>query len=651
MSGMKKTILLIVIIVSIGFICNARDYKIISPDGKISVTINVGKEILWSASYDNNEIITSAKIGIVLADGNMVGESEAVKRSATGKLNEIISPVVANKRSEINDNCTTLAISFRSGFILSFRAYNDGLAYRFETILKDTLIIKNEISEFQFPAGSSSWYPLEKSFMSHNENTFIYSTLDTIVNKHLASLPTLFKVGEINILLTESDIEDYPGMWIKGAGSGKISGTWPAFPEMEELIGDRDLKVTKTKDYIAKTQGPRTFPWRTFIIAANDGGLIESDLVYKLAAPNKLTETDWIKPGKVAWDWWNDNNIYDVDFKSGLNNETYKYYIDFASKNGIEYVILDEGWYKLGNVLDVASGFDIPELCKYAERKNVGIILWVVWKTLYDQIDQALDQYEKWGVKGIKVDFMQRDDQKMVNFYYEAAKKAAEHHMLIDFHGAYKPDGLGRTYPNALTREGVKGLEHDKWSKDVDPEHDVTLPFTRMVAGPMDYTPGAMINMDRINFQPLFSRPSSQGTRVHQMALYVIYESPLQMLADSPSNYMKEQECTDFIVKVPVVWDDIKVLQAEVGNYLLLARRSGKEWFVGGLTDWSLRDLELDLSFLASGEYIMEIFQDGINANRFASDYKHLKLEVNSDLKMKVNMAPGGGWVARIVPK
>jgi alpha-glucosidase len=458
-------------------------------------------------------------------------------------------------------------------------------------------------------------------------------------------------VGSINILLTESDIEDYPGMWLRGAGSGKISGTWPAYPAEERLYRDRDLRVAKTFDYIAKTQGTRTFPWRTFVIAANDGGLIESDLVYKLAAANRLTETDWIKPGKVAWDWWNANNIFGVDFRAGLNNETYKYYIDFASKNGIQYVILDEGWYNLGNVLDVASGFDVPDLCKYAESRHVGIILWVVWKTFYDQIDQALDQYEKWGVKGVKVDFMQRDDQKMVNFYYEATKKSAEHHMLIDFHGAYKPDGLGRTYPNALTREGVKGMEHDKWSKDVNPEHDVTLPFTRMVAGPMDYTPGAMINMDSINFQPLFSRPESQGTRVHQIALYIIYESPLQMLADSPTNYMREQECTDFIVRVPVVWDDIKVLQAKVGDYLLLARRAGKEWFVGGLTDWHIRDLDLDLSFLGTGEYMMEIFQDGINADRFASDYKHLKLDIRSDQKMSIHMAPGGGWAARIIPK
>lgn len=643
--------LLSAIMFQITLISVAKDYKISSPDGRISVIVNIGKEISWAAFYDNKEIIESAKIAMILGDGKTLGANESVRKSTSGRQIDTIIPVVASKRSKIINDCYTLSISFRSGFTLSFKAYNEGIAYRFETSLGDTVLIKNEVSEIQFPAGSYSWFPLETSFMSHNENTFLYATLDTIENRHLASLPTLFKTGEISILMTESDIEDYPGMWLRGGGSGKISGTWPAYPDEEKLNSDRNLRITRTKDYIARTAGTRTFPWRTFVIVSGDGGLLESDLVYKLGAPDRLTDTKWIKPGKVAWDWWNANNIYGVDFKAGINTETYKYYIDFASKNGIEYVILDEGWYKLGNVLQLSPDIDVQGLCKYAESRNVGIILWVVWKTFYDKIDKALDQFSEWGVKGIKVDFMQRDDQKMVNFYYESARKAAEHHMLIDFHGSYKPDGFMRTYPNALTREGVKGMEHDKWSRDVTPVHDVTLPFTRMVAGPMDYTPGAMVNMDRVNFRPLFTRPASQGTRVHQIALYVVYESPLQMLADCPANYMKEQECTDFIVRIPVVWDDIKVLQAKVGNYLLLARRSGNEWFIGGLTDWNGRDLDLDLSFLGPGEYRMDVFQDGINTDRYASDYKHMKMDVNSDLKMKVHMASGGGWAARISPE
>jgi alpha-glucosidase len=648
---MKKSLLIaLLFVLTVSFVF-PKDYKVTSPDGKITVNVNVGTDIKWSATVDDKEVINSSKIAMTLDNGKVLGNSEKVKSARTSMLNEISRPVVANKRSEITDNCNILTISFSSGFSLQFRAYNDGVAYRFETFLKDEIIVKNETSEYMFPAGSHSWYPLEESFMSHNERTFLYSSLDTIGKKHLASLPTLFQVNGVNVLITESDIDDYPGMWLTGEGSGKISGTWPKYPDAEKLTRDRDLYVTSTKDYIAKTRGTRTFPWRAFVIARKDVNLIESDLVYKLAKPNQIKDAGWIKPGQVAWDWWNANNIYGVDFKAGINNDTYKYYIDFASKNGIEYIILDEGWYKLGNVLQEVPGINVQELCKYAESKNVSIILWVVWKSFWDKLDEAITLYEKWGVKGVKVDFMQRDDQKIVNFYLEATKKTAEHHLLIDFHGAYKPDGLGRTWPNALTREGVKGMENNKWSKDITPDHDVTLPFTRMVAGPMDYTPGAMVNMDKTNFSPQFTRPESQGTRAHQVALYVIYESPLQMLSDSPSNYMKEQETTDFIVNIPVVWDDIIGLDGKVGDYLLLARRSGRQWFVGALTDWTSRDLDLDLSFLPAGNYTIDIFQDGINANNYAGDYKHLKANVKSGDKMKIHLAPGGGWAAKISPQ
>jgi len=629
----------------------AKDYTLSSPDGKIIMTINPGPILKWSAKFEGKEIISSVKIGMTLSSDKTYGENEAIKKATFGKIDQVLEPVVPHKKSKIIDNCNTLIISFKSGFGIQFRAYNDGVAYRFETSLKNELVIKKEIADIQFPAGSFSWLPLEESFMSHNERLYIHSALDTINEKHLVSLPALFITNSINVLLTESDIDDYPGMWLRGAGSDKLTGVHPKYPEEEKLRSDRNLDVIKTRDYIAVTKGTRTFPWRTFVIAEKDGQLIESDLVFKLAAPNKLSDTKWIKPGKVAWDWWNANNIYGVDFRAGINNETYKYYIDFAAKNGIEYVILDEGWYELGNVLEQVPDINVPELCKYAESKNVSIILWVVWKTFWDKIDEACALYEKWGVKGIKVDFMQRDDQKIVNFYHETARKAAEHHLLVDFHGAYKPDGMGRTYPNVITREGVKGLEHCKWSRDVTPGFNLTIPFIRMVAGPMDYTPGAMINMDKVNFYPQFTRPSSQGTRVHQMALYVVFESPLQMLSDSPSNYVKEQECTDFLVRVPVIWDNVKVLEAKIGNYLLLARQSGKDWFIGALTNWDRRDMEMTLSFLPAGEYSLEIFQDGVNADRYAQDFKHIKTSVKSGDKMKIAMAPGGGWIAKISPK
>ncbi len=648
---MKKLFVLLLILAGVSAYSAPKTYKVTSPDGKIVVTVNAGTDIKLSASYQGREVITSLKAGLVQSTGKTFGENETVRKAVYGKIEQVLEPVVPQKHSKIDDRCNTLLITFRSGFAVNFRVYDDGIAYRFETALKGDVIIKNEVSEIMFPSGSRSWYPLEESFMSHNERQYIYSSVDTLKEKHLASLPALFTVDDINVLLTEADIQDYPGMWLKGNGAGGLKGVFPQYPETERLKGDRNLFITKTKDYIAQTKGTRTYPWRAFVIAGNDAKLVESELVYKLGAPNTTGNTDWIKPGQVAWDWWNANNIYGVDFRSGINTATYKYYIDFAAKNGIEYIIIDDGWYPLGlTVLKSIPELDIPELCRYAQSKNVGVILWVVWNLFWDEMDDAVALYEKWGVKGVKVDFMQRDDQKVVNFYHEAARKTFEHHLLIDFHGSYKPDGLIRTWPNAITREGVMGMENNKWSRNITPDHELTLPFTRMVAGPMDFTPGAMINMEKANFTPVFTRPSSQGTRVHQMALYVLYESPLQMLSDSPSNYMKEQECTDFLVNIPVVWDDLKVLEAKIADYLLLARRSGNDWFVGALTDWNAREMVLDLSFLPAGEFVIEIFQDGINADKHAQDYKHLKKNVKQGEKLKINLAPGGGWVARISP-
>lgn len=632
----------------IAAVVSAKDYKVTSPDGKIVIAVTKDSQFSWKATYEGKDLLASGNTSMELTTGTLPALKDRIRKGTVKKLTETVRPVVPTKRSEIASVCNQLELVFSSGTIIEFRVFDDGFAYRFRTAIDGEITVLNETADMAFPAGTHSFYPLEESFMSHNERTYISSLADTIGEKHLASLPALFQVSGTDVLITETGIEDYPGMWLRGNKNGKFTGVWPKYPESEELRQDRNLFVTKTKPFIAVTKGTRTFPWRTFVVAKNDSKLAENDLVLKLAAPCKIEDTKWIKPGQVAWDWWNANNISGVDFRSGINNETYKYYIDFASANGIEYIILDEGWYVLGDVMKLVPEINVEELCRYAESRNVGVILWVVWNSLWDKIDEALPLWEKWGVKGIKVDFMQRDDQKIVNFYQEAIEKSAKHHMLIDFHGAYKPDGINITWPNALTREGVKGMENNKWSRDINPDHDVTLPFTRMVAGPMDYTPGAMVNMDSANFTPKFTRPESQGTRAHQVALYVVFESPLQMLSDTPTNYIKEPETTGFITKIPVVWDDIKVLDARVGDYLLLARRSGREWYIGALTDWKSRDLDLDLSFLPAGNYKMEIFQDGINADRHAEDYKHMVVTVRSGEKMKIHLAPGGGYAAII---
>ncbi|MDT8401871.1 MAG: glycoside hydrolase family 97 protein [Bacteroidales bacterium] len=644
---MRSTIILLIFLMA-GFYASAQENTVTSPDGNIELTVTYDTRVQWQVKMGDKDLILPSEIGIEMATQKFPGEKDRIKKVEKMNFDELVRPVVPHKDSQIPERYNQMTMEFKSGFTLVFRAYDDGVAYRFITDFKGNVIVLNEKAEINFPQGTTAWYPLEDAFMSHNERTYIHTALDTISEDHLASLPALFKTGGVNILVTESDLEDYPGMWLRGNGSNSLRGTFPCYPDEERLYGDRNLRVLSRRDFMAETKGVRSFPWRAFVITDNDAGLVESNLTYLLAGECRMEDTGWIKPGKVAWDWWNNLNIYGVDFRAGINTETYKYYIDFAAEYGLEYIILDEGWYRLGDVLDVVPEIDIEHLCAYAESKGVGLILWVVWNTLDDKLYTALPQYEAWGVKGIKVDFMQRDDQKVVNYYWRIAEKAAEHKLLVDFHGSYKPAGLRRTWPNVLTREGVKGLENTKWSYDINPDHDLTIPFIRMVAGPMDYTPGAMVNYDSIYFKPMYTRPASMGTRVHQMAMYVVYESPLQMLADNPSNYRKEHECTEFIAGVPVVWDETRVLEAAVGDYLVIARRSGDEWFIGAMTDWEGREFEIDLSFLGEGEYKAVIFNDGINADRYAQDYNRTENALSKGGSFKIKMAPGGGFVARL---
>jgi alpha-glucosidase len=454
----------------------------------------------------------------------------------------------------------------------------------------------------------------------------------------------------LKLALTESDLRDYPGLYLTGAGGSGLIGVSPAYPVEEEQVNDRTVRVVQRADYIARTSGPRTMPWRAFVIAADDADLIESTMVYRLAPELRIDDPSWIRPGKVAWDWWNANNVYGVDFAAGLNTATYSYYIDFAADHGIEYVILDEGWSDPADLWQLNPDIDLTALLDHARERGVGIILWVVWKSLDDSLDAAMNRFAEWGVAGIKVDFMQRDDQPMVNYYWKVAEAAARRRMLVDFHGAYKPAGLRRAYPNVITREGVQGLEHSKWSAHPTPEHNVTLPFIRMLAGPMDYTPGAMNNAQERQFHPVFDRPMSLGTRVHQMAMYAVFESPLQMLADSPTHYLREPECLAFIAAVPTVWDETEALSGRVGDWVLVARRRGERWYVGAMTDWAERELSFDLAFLGRGEWRAEVFADGLNAARNANDYRRSDMVVSARDSLSVKLAPGGGWVARFEP-
>ncbi len=467
----------------------------------------------------------------------------------------------------------------------------------------------------------------------------------------MASLPILWKwEGGPFLHYTETDLHDYPEMYLQTNGEGGYEAIFPKVPSTYFNVYDRLEMVGFTKPYIAKTDGSRTFPWRVFTIADSEDALMNSHLPYLLSAETELTETDWIKPGKVAWDWWNALQLEGVDFKPGLNTETYKYYIDFAAENNLEYIIMDEGWYKLGDLLHVKDEIDMPELIRYAKSKNVEIILWVVWRTLRKQFDEAFTQFSEWDIAGIKMDFMNRHDQVMIGFYEKVAKECAERKMLVDFHGSHAPKGLQRTYPNVLTYEGLLGLEQVKWSRWVHPDHDVILPFTRMLAGPMDYTPGAMTNASNEKKHRIrFKKPESIGTRCHELAKYVVFESPLQMLADAPTAYEKEAECMKFLSAVPTIWDETIVLDAKVGEHVLLARRSGETWFIGGLTGSLGQTLTIDFSFLGNGSYSMQVWRDGEETRKDGTNYEfYEESSVLSSMKYVVSMAEGGGWVAII---
>jgi alpha-glucosidase len=636
-------------------------YQLISPDGKNIVTIDAGIALQWSVKNSSTQVIVPSAISMQLQGVEVLGKNVKIISAKTEKVSTTINAIDYIK-DIIPDVYNQLTLNCKGDYGIIFRAYNDGVAYRFFTKKKGELTVMNEEANFNFDKDYKCYVPFVRDFRGKEPYIQSFEALYTERNisqfskDTLGFLPVMIDLGnQKKAVITEADLEDYPGMFLRV--NDKIDksfiGVYAPYPLAEEQGGYHMLNtmVSKRADYIATGNGERNFPWRVVIISNNDTALLNNDMVQKLASPSRIADPFWIKPGKVAWDWWNDWNISHVDFKAGINTETYKYYIDFASSNKLEYIILDEGWSNDLDLMEVSPKINLQEIINYGKQKNVGIILWAGWYAVASKMDAVFEKYGGMGVKGFKIDFMDRDDQKLVSSLYAIAKKAAENKMIIDFHGMYKPTGLQRTYPNVVNFEGVKGMENVKWTPNDDvPHYDVTIPFIRMVAGPMDYTPGAMRNATKEGFRPNGSMPVSQGTRCHQLAMYVVFVAPLQMLSDNPTVYMKEQECTDFIAKVPTVFDETVPLLAKVGEYIGIAKRKNNVWYAGAMTNWNERDIEIDFSFLGSGNYEAEIFKDGVNADRDATDYKKEIIKVTSKDKMKIHLAPGGGWAARITP-
>lgn len=657
-----KTFLFILLLSA--FSATAKNYSVQSPDGRLVVDVNTGDRLTYSLSSDGETLVRDSEISMLLGDGTIYGGNAKVRKAMRRSVDESFSTSFY-KKSQVKNIYNELTLRF-SGFSLVVRVYDDGAAYRFISHSKYPFVVKEEKASFSFADGSKAWIPyvsqhketLESQLFNSFESVYAYSELTAWDRNSLAFMPVMADVGNgRKVCIMEAELLDYPGMFLyNGDGDSQLEGYFAPYPKELERGGHNNLQmlVRSREDYIARCNGYTEFPWRILSVSDHDAMMADNDMVYRLS---KAPEGDfsWVKPGKVAWEWWNSWNVQGVDFKTGVNNDTYKFYIDFAAEYGIEYVILDEGWAVSGeaDLFRIVPEIDVRELVGYAAEKGVGIILWAGYNAFADEMEKVCRHYSEMGVKGFKIDFMDRDDQLMTAFHHKAAQICAKYHLLCDFHGTYKPTGLHRTYPNVINFEGVHGLEQCKWA-DHDTfdqvTYDVTVPYIRMAAGPMDYTQGAMTNANRQNFRAIYDEPMSQGTRCRQLAEYVVFESPLNMLCDSPVKYRAASECARFIAEVPTVWDETVALDGEVSKYVVMARRSGETWYVGALTDWNARELEVDLSFLPEGEYKVEIYQDGLNADRFATDYVRYETMLPADGILRATMVPAGGWVARIIP-
>lgn len=632
--------------------------KVKSPDSRLEITIQLGDTLSYSVKHDQKNIITRSHICLFLDNNNTLGAAPKLIQKKAKSINEnITSPFY--RFSSFTASYNELNLKMKGGYGVIFRAYNSGASYRFYTTIKGKINIRNEQAEFNFDKDYVSYMPYSTNpkdpYSMAFQNIYEVKPLTKANTSLPAFLPVTVDCGNnTKLTITESDLESYPGMFIRSKGKTGFKGEFAALPSKVAYNAWRQQEYVKERSgIIASVNGTREFPWRVLIVSDKDTDMPVNNLVYALASPNRTGDCSWIKGGKVAWEWWNDWGISGVDFKAGINTETYKHYIDFASENGIEFVVMDEGWYapQKGDMMTVIPEINLPELVSYAKSKNVSIILWTVFNVLDSQLEDACKYYSQLGIKGFKVDFLDRDDQKAVEMVYRIADMTAKYKLTLDLHGIYKPTGLNRTYPNIINFESVFGMEEMKWStieKDM-PEYDVTFPYIRLTAGSVDYTPGAMRNATKKDFKDIYSNPMSQGTRCHQLATYIVFDSPLTMLCDNPTIYRKEQECTSFIASLPQEADETKILQGEMGKYIVTARRKENNWCIGALTNWKERDIKLPLDFLSEGKtYKAEIFKDGVNANKQAEDYKKEIIYVTKDSTFKIHLAEGGGFAIRI---
>ena len=634
-----------------------KKYVLSSPDGTLKVEISAGNELVYQVMHGNDTILSHSNIALVLEDGTIVGRTPRITGERRKKIKDNIeSPFYRFKEFVATGN--ELDLKLKGGFGIIFRAYNEGVAYRFYTTQSSDIIIKEEQAEFNFKEDYTAYLPYttnDKQPMAMAfQNVYDITPLSKAQPK-LAFLPVTVDCGSVKLTLLESDLEAYPGMFVQSQqGKYGLKGVFAPYPAKTDFYPWRKQEyVTETTDFISRSRGSRSYPWRVLAITEKDTDMPVNNLVYALASPNRIGDTSWIKTGKVAWDWWNDWNLKGVPFKAGINMDTYKYYIDFASRNGLEFIVLDEGWYdpKSGDMLTVIPELDLPELIAYGKSKGVEIVLWTVFNVLDSQLEAACKKYADMGIKGFKVDFLDRDDQTAVEMVYRIAEMTARYKLTLDLHGIYKPTGINRTYPHIINFESVFGMEEVKWTdiKNNMPLYDVTFPYIRMMAGPVDYTPGAMRNATKADWRAMYYTPASMGTRCHQLAAYIVHDSPFTMLCDAPTNYLNEQECVDFMASLPVEVDSTFIASGELGKYIVTVRKKDVNWYIGGMTNWDERDVQLDFSFLPEGvSYTAVLFKDGVNANKQAEDYRKETIRINKDSRLTLHLASGGGFAMKL---
>lgn len=647
-----KHILLLLIIIS----ASARAQQLYSPDKKIKVDISFDTTLSYRVFYNNRPIVLPSAIDMMLTDGRKLSNAKRITTAARRSVAETIISPVPEKRKNIPDVFNELQLIFWPAFTVTFRAYDDGIAYRISSTIKDSITVQNEVANFAFPRSRLLFSEVQGGrtdrFHTSFEETYDQKPLDSISGKNLLFNPAVVLTSP-KIAIAESDVDDYPGMFLNGTSGNALTATFAGYPKtLKPVMAEySQIVVAERENFIARTKGTRNFPWRILMIADQDKDLPSNDLVYRLAAPSTVKDHSWIKPAQSTDEWIITENLFNVDFKTGINTATYKYYIDFAAKFGIESVMMDAGWSDNNDLFKINPNININEILAYAKSKGVRINMWTLAMTLDKQLEPALERFNQWGVNFIMTDFFDRDDQITMNLIKRIAEACGRHKIMIMFHGAPKPAGFNRTYPHAITREGVLGSEFNMWSSKATPKHNVTLPFTRMLSGPMDYEPGLLTNGTAKTFRPIDENVMSFGTRTNQLAMYVVYESPVQFFSGNPSQGLLEPDFMHLLGSIPTVWDTTVVLDAKVSEFIVTARCKDRNWYIGAMTDSVKRTITLPLSFLKQGDFVATICEDGINADRYAADYKISTKTVSSKDSLTFTMQPGGGYMVRLMKK